>query len=49
MAVHSMKDVPYEVPSMFYIGAIPKREDVRDAFISGDGTKSLWIYHQDQK
>lgn len=41
MAVHSMKDVPYEVPSMFYIGAIPKREDVRDAFISGDGTKFM--------
>ncbi|MCG4579947.1 hydroxymethylbilane synthase [Clostridium cochlearium] len=41
MAVHSMKDVPYEVPSMFYIGAIPKREDVRDAFISRDGTKFM--------
>ncbi|AVP55874.1 hydroxymethylbilane synthase [Clostridium tetani] len=41
MAVHSMKDVPYEVPSMFYIGAIPRREDVRDAFVSRDGTKFM--------
>lgn len=41
MAVHSMKDVPYEVPSMFYIGVIPKREDVRDAFVSRDDTKFM--------
>ncbi|RXI46123.1 hydroxymethylbilane synthase [Clostridium tetani] len=41
MAVHSMKDVPYEVPSMFYIGAIPRREDVRDALVSRDGTKFM--------
>ncbi|ENK1243976.1 hydroxymethylbilane synthase [Clostridium botulinum] len=35
-AVHSMKDVPYEMPKGFEIIAIPKREDVRDAFISLD-------------
>lgn len=37
-AVHSMKDVPYEVPPMFYIAAVPKREDVRDVFVSRDNT-----------
>lgn len=41
IAVHSMKDVPYEIPPMFYMGAIPKREDVRDAFVSKDGTKFM--------
>ncbi|MCB2292952.1 hydroxymethylbilane synthase [Clostridium algoriphilum] len=34
MAVHSMKDVPYDVPSEFEIVAIPVREDVRDAFVA---------------
>ncbi|WP_251860118.1 hydroxymethylbilane synthase [Clostridium sp. Marseille-Q2269] len=38
-AVHSMKDVPYEMPKGFEIIAIPKREDVRDAFISLDNVK----------
>lgn len=33
-AVHSMKDVPYEMPEGFEIAAIPMREDVRDAFVS---------------
>lgn len=33
-AVHSMKDVPYELPKGFEIIAIPEREDVRDVFIS---------------
>lgn len=33
MAVHSMKDVPYDVPKEFEIVAIPVREDVRDAFV----------------
>lgn len=36
-AVHSMKDVPFEVPEMFEIAAIPVREDVRDAFVSMNG------------
>lgn len=36
-AVHSMKDVPFEVPEMFEIIAIPTREDVRDAFVSMNG------------
>lgn len=34
MAVHSMKDVPYDVPQEFEIVAIPVREDVRDAFVA---------------
>ena len=38
IAVHSMKDVPYDVPEMFEIAAIPEREDVRDVFVSRDET-----------
>ncbi|MBV7275244.1 hydroxymethylbilane synthase [Clostridiaceae bacterium UIB06] len=36
-AVHSMKDVPFEVPEMFEIAAIPAREDVRDVFVAMNG------------
>lgn len=39
--VHSMKDVPYELPEGFTIAAMPIREDVRDAFISKD-EKTFW-------
>lgn len=34
LAVHSMKDVPAEMPPGLVIGAIPAREDARDALIS---------------
>ena len=34
-AVHSMKDVPFALDNIFEIAAIPVREDVRDAFVSG--------------
>jgi hydroxymethylbilane synthase len=34
LAVHSMKDVPTELPSGLTIAAIGKREDVRDALLS---------------
>lgn len=34
MAVHSMKDMPAEIPEGLMIGCIPEREDHRDAFIS---------------
>lgn len=37
-AVHSMKDVPFEIPPMFEIAAVTLKEDVRDVFISRDGT-----------
>lgn len=37
--VHSMKDVPYEMPEGFEIAAMPVREDVRDAFVSMNGVK----------
>src|SRR5262245_9880657 len=34
LAVHSMKDVPFQLPHGIEFGAIPEREDPRDAFIS---------------
>jgi hydroxymethylbilane synthase len=37
LAVHSMKDVPTELPSGLTIAAIGKREDVRDALLSSNG------------
>jgi hydroxymethylbilane synthase len=37
LAVHSMKDVPSELPSGLHLGAITEREDPRDVLISSDG------------
>jgi hydroxymethylbilane synthase len=37
LAVHSMKDVPTEMPAGLTIAAIGKREDVRDALLSSNG------------
>ena len=34
LAVHSMKDVPSELPEELHLGIVTKREDPRDAFIS---------------
>ena len=34
LAVHSLKDLPTELPFGFALAAIPKREDARDAFVS---------------
>src|SRR5205823_5830592 len=34
LAVHSLKDVPFQLPDGIDFGAIPEREDPRDAFIS---------------
>jgi hydroxymethylbilane synthase len=34
LAVHSMKDVPSQLPGPLHLAAIPKREDPRDALIS---------------
>jgi hydroxymethylbilane synthase len=37
LAVHSMKDVPTEIPEGLMISAICKRQDVRDALLSATG------------
>ncbi|MGO9378445.1 MAG: hydroxymethylbilane synthase [Dissulfurispiraceae bacterium] len=37
IAVHSMKDVPTEFPEGLHLSVICKREDPRDAFITGRG------------
>ncbi len=37
LAVHSMKDLPGEIPESLQIAVIPKREDPRDAIISREG------------
>jgi hydroxymethylbilane synthase len=39
LAIHSMKDLPSEIPADLVIGAVPEREDPRDVFISGDGRR----------
>jgi len=36
IAVHSMKDVPVELPEGLHLAVILEREDPRDAFVSGD-------------
>jgi hydroxymethylbilane synthase len=37
LCVHSMKDVPTELPEGLYISATPQRVDPRDALVSGKG------------
>jgi hydroxymethylbilane synthase len=39
LAVHSIKDVPTELPEGLYLSVITKREDPRDVFISKDGIR----------
>ena len=36
LAVHSLKDVPMELPEGFALAAVMEREDARDAFVSND-------------
>jgi hydroxymethylbilane synthase len=38
LAVHSLKDVPFQLPDGIAFGAIPEREDPRDAFLSNGRT-----------
>jgi hydroxymethylbilane synthase len=37
IAVHSVKDIPTEIPSGFAFPAVCRREDVRDCLVSGNG------------
>ncbi|MGH7870843.1 MAG: hydroxymethylbilane synthase, partial [Candidatus Binatia bacterium] len=37
VAVHSMKDLPTELPAELTIAAVPAREDARDVVVSRDG------------
>ncbi|HWO41528.1 MAG TPA: hydroxymethylbilane synthase, partial [Candidatus Eisenbacteria bacterium] len=37
LAVHSMKDLPTELPPGLIVAAVPEREDPRDVLISGSG------------
>jgi hydroxymethylbilane synthase len=41
LAVHSLKDLPTELPAGLYLGAICEREDVRDAFVARAGIASF--------
>jgi hydroxymethylbilane synthase len=45
LAVHSMKDVPTELPPGLDLLCIPTREDARDALISRDGTRFKDLPH----
>jgi hydroxymethylbilane synthase len=40
-AVHSLKDLPTELPEGLHIAAISEREDVRDALVARDGIKGF--------
>jgi hydroxymethylbilane synthase len=41
LAVHSLKDLPTELPAGLHIGAICEREDVRDALVARVGIRSF--------
>ena len=41
LAVHSLKDLPTELPDRLHIGAICEREDVRDALVARTGINSF--------
>ncbi len=49
LAVHSMKDLPTELPSGLMIGAVTKREDVRDVFIAHPSKKYASLADVPQK
>jgi hydroxymethylbilane synthase len=39
LAVHSMKDLPVELPTGLTVAIVPKREDPRDVLVSARGTR----------
>lgn len=39
LAVHSMKDMPAQMPTGLSLAAVPVREDPRDAFVTPDGRR----------
>lgn len=41
LAVHSMKDMPQEIPAGLTIGAVPAREDVRDVLVTRGPTEGI--------
>ena len=43
IAVHSLKDLPTELPEKLELGAIPKREDPRDTLVSETVIRSLSV------
>ncbi len=45
LAVHSLKDVPVVFPTGLVLKVITEREDLRDAFVSADGTKLAALAH----
>jgi hydroxymethylbilane synthase len=45
LAVHSMKDVPMNLPEGFAMAAIGEREDARDAFVSNDFARLAALPH----
>lgn len=45
LAVHSMKDVPTDIPVRLVFPAVTKREDVRDALLSRTGAKLSELPH----
>jgi hydroxymethylbilane synthase len=49
LAVHSLKDLPTELPAGLCLGAICEREDVRDAFVGRSGIASFAALPQGAK
>ncbi|HEU4387851.1 MAG TPA: hydroxymethylbilane synthase [Blastocatellia bacterium] len=45
IAVHSLKDLPTELPDGLHIGAISEREDVRDALVARDSAGFAQLPH----
>ena len=44
VAVHSMKDMPTDLPDRLHISAVPRRAEFRDAFVGKDGLKLSEIH-----